>query len=521
MTRKRLWQPSFLILLFSLGGAALAAEETLSLDLGGGVKLELVRITKGKFTQGSPEAEAGRGDDESPREVTLTQDFFLGKYPVTRGQFAEFVKQSRYKTEAESGTSGGFGWDGKALVQRKEYTWRNTGFAQTDEHPVTLVTYRDAEEFLNWASKKSGRKLVLPTEAQWEYACRAGSTTPFAGGETDEQLVDHAWFKANAGDGTRPAAGKPASAWGLFDMSGNAYEWCRDWYAPYPAGPATDPEQTNSGLSDKPRRVLRGGAFHKEARHLRSAARYRNDPQSRNADNGLRVSLAVEVEAVKPISPSEPPIKPSPPATSPVDSAHSHDHAHENPQPAPPKQTAKGTPTWLSGACCCLAVGLAVLFIPIAFFLMRSGGTPATDYTVGRDQPLQPLAPKPQSFTPPPPQTSSPRTRLAADGFWLDVAQLPPGSVVDYSCVVQGTTQFNQMTVTGGVNEMFVYTGGAPSNVQVLGVSPPGGEAGGYPHVNPGRFPISGGVIRPTQTPDPSPPRRDDPEPFSGYPSAY
>lgn len=522
-----------LVLWALLGHRPLAAEETVSLELGSGIKLELVRIAKGTFTQGSPEIEPGRGEDEAQRDVTISKDFFIGKFPVTRGQFAEFVKQTKYKTEAESGPSGGFGWDGKALVQRKEYTWKNPGYSQTDQHPVTLVTYKDAEAFLAWASTKTGRKLTLPTEAQWEYACRAGSTTPFAGGKTADELADIGWFKSNAGDGTRPVGGKAANAWGLFDMSGNAYEWCRDWYAPYPAGPATDPEQTNSGLSDKPRRVLRGGAFHKEARHLRSAARYRNDPQSRNADNGFRVSMAADDSAVKPVPPVEPPVNPSTetppnepsvPTGTPADhdgSQHAQDHAHVNSPQAPPQQATKKSPAWLSGACCCLAVGLALLLIPIAFFMMRSGGTQASDLTVGRDPTFKSSPPMPQAFTPPPPQSNSPGTRLAADGFWLDVSHLAAGSVVSYSCVVQGATQFNQVTVTGGVNEMFVYTGGAPTNVQVLGVSPPGGDAAGYPHVDPTRFPISGGV-RPVIHPhQPTPPRRDDREPFSGYPSAY
>lgn len=516
---------------FSTGGILFAADETVTLDLGSGVKLELIRVSKGTFTQGSPATEPGRGEDETPREVTISKDYFIGKYPVTRGQFAEFVKHTKYKTEAESGPSGGFGWDGKALVQRKEYTWKSPGFPQTDEHPVTLVTYHDAEAFLAWVSKKTGRKLVLPTEAQWEYACRAGTTTPFSGGETERQLAEQAWYKANAGDGTRPVGSKAANAWGLFDMSGNGYEWCRDWYAPYAAGPATDPEQTRSNLSDKPRRVLRGGAFHKEARHCRSAARYRNDPKSRNADNGFRLSMAAS-DAPVGQPPIESPVKPgdtapsiSPPFQPPeIPTTHDGHAEHSAPHAAPPMQTATGTPNWLSGLCCCLAVGLGVLFLPIAYFMMRgSGGAQASDYAVGRDPTIKPPAPAPQVFTPPP-ATGGTRTRLAADGFWLDVSNIAAGSVVDYSCVVQGATQFNQITATGGVNEMFVYTGGTPTNVQVLNVSPPGSEPdSGQFHTGPGIFPISGSTSRPIGPPRTStPPRHDDrTPPFTGYPSAY
>jgi formylglycine-generating enzyme required for sulfatase activity len=138
----------------------------------------------------------------------------------------------------------------------------NPGFAQTSDDPVTLVTYDDAMAFGAWVSQRARRKIGLPTEAQWEYAARAGTTTPYFAGSKEEDELASGWFKKNAGDGTRPVGQKPPNAFGLYDMGGNVSEWCEDVYSSsyYRESPALDPQgPPNSGQDVK--RVIRGGSW--------------------------------------------------------------------------------------------------------------------------------------------------------------------------------------------------------------------------------------------------------------------
>jgi formylglycine-generating enzyme required for sulfatase activity len=499
----RLVLQNSLILLVGLSVLHAESEPTaLHLDLGNGLPLDLGLVHPGTFQQGSPADEPQRAADETARTVTLTRPFYLGKFPVTRGQFARFVSESRYRTEAEAGVSGGFGWDGAKLAQRKEFTWKNPGFAQTDDHPVTLVTFNDARAFLAWLSKKTGRAFSLPSEAQWEYACRAGSTSAFPNGADAAQLDAIAWFRGNSGNGTRPVGAKALNSWELGDLPGNVYEWCEDWYAPYAEGPATDPLQTLSNLSDKPRRVLRGGSWLKDAPACRSAARYRNDPASRNADNGFRV-MTFDLAAAAPIHPLQ--TGNLPPATppefrveadrSPANETRPSDFAAAEADEAPIRPARPLVrPLALVGV---LGVFIAILGA-LGFLAVRAARRFADRGGTG----IMPGESRVRSSG-----SSGPiRTRIVDDGFWIESNMLSDGAILDCRYSAEGQQHQSSVTFNGAPGGQFVFTGSRPSSVAVV--------------VQPGSVPssdLTSAAFLGSQLPVQPPPRQR----FRGDPSAY
>jgi formylglycine-generating enzyme required for sulfatase activity len=156
-------------------------------------------------------------------------------------------------------------------------------------NPVEEVTWNDATEFCKKLSEKTRQAVRLPTEAEWEYACRAGGNTGFSFGDADDRLGDYAWYRANSGDTTHPVAQKKPNAWGLYDMHGNVWEWCADWYGDYPKGAVTDPQGPAAGTA----RVLRGGGWSSDPTYCRSALRRGSSPGRRSGDFGFRVVVSV------------------------------------------------------------------------------------------------------------------------------------------------------------------------------------------------------------------------------------
>jgi formylglycine-generating enzyme required for sulfatase activity len=287
--------------------AQAALPKELVVDLGGGVKMKLVCIPPGKFQMGSPKDEEGRFDDEGPQhEVTLTKAFYLGKFEVTRGQFRKFVEAKDYRTDAEKDGKGAWAYDAasKMIEQRPEYTWRNPGFAQTDDHPVVSVSWNDAKAFCAWLSAKEGKTYRLPTEAEWEYAARAATKTRYHTGDTDASVEGYAnvadakakkvfpnWATFAFDDGytfTAPVGQFKANGFGLHDMIGNASEWCEDGYdgRAYQRGACKDPF-----VAEGARRVRRGGSWLGPPRECRSANRPRVEPAYRSNRIGFRLAL--------------------------------------------------------------------------------------------------------------------------------------------------------------------------------------------------------------------------------------
>ena len=283
-----------------------------------GMKLKLIR--PGTFLMGSPKGAEPAADNEQPQhEVEITKPFYMGVYPVTKGQFAAFVKDSGYQTEAEkNGGALGFQLATAKWESKPEYNWRNPGFPQADDHPVVGVTWNDATAFCAWLSKKEGKDYVLPTEGEWEYACRAGTTTRYWCGDTDASLQGNAnladlslkqecpaveyaapWNDKNPFT-SQVGAFKPNS-WGLYDMAGNVWQWCSDGYDKYADNRIKDPQ----GATDAKERVLRGGSWNDGYQLCQSAFRLHLVPTYRTSDLGFRVALR-QTGATASVSPIEP-----------------------------------------------------------------------------------------------------------------------------------------------------------------------------------------------------------------------
>ncbi len=497
-----------LLLLCLIAGTAksFAADQVLRIDLGEGQVIELVLVKHGSFVQGSPTSEKSREDDELQHKVTLTKDFYISKTPITVGQFRRFVAETKYRTEAESGSSGGFGLVGDKDEQRPELNWKNPGYPITDQHPVSIITVADAIAFNEWLSKKAGRVFQLPSESQWEFACRGGTQTRFYSGDADADLDEIAWYKKNTKT-PMPVAQKKPNSLGLYDMCGNVYQWCGDVYAPYSPQDATDPQNKRPSGNEPVRIVLRGGSFMRDANRCRSAERYRATAGTRHVENGIRiVSIVTEPSSeVAKLLENSPKAKPSEPASNaPANAKPTQGQPQDNApntrqnsntanstsaqQPAPKPEAAAPTsqPESVSGhgnlddshattvhqsnqvsGVSRLGFLCAVFF---AFFLVVVA---AIVGLILFTRPRQPNTAEPPvamggvAFA----QPAGP-IRTANDGFWLHTASYVTGSIVFYHYFTSGLRQDGSVVVNPG-GQQFVYTGNTPVNVAIDRVEEP------------------------------------------------
>jgi formylglycine-generating enzyme required for sulfatase activity len=227
------------------------------------VTLEMVSLPAGEFLMGSPDSDPNAESYEKPPHQVKVNSFAIGKYPVTQAQY-----------QAVMGTN-------------PSHFKNNSWFKNNPQNPVENVSWNDAKAFCQKLSQITGKTYRLPTEAEWEYACRAGTTTRFYFGDDANQLGDYAWYDGNSQDKTHPVGQKKPNAWGLYDMSGNVFEWCEDnWHDSYENAPRDGSAWL---IRDNHFQILRGGSWYDFPNYCRSAYRHNLNRRDFNYDFGFRV----------------------------------------------------------------------------------------------------------------------------------------------------------------------------------------------------------------------------------------
>jgi formylglycine-generating enzyme required for sulfatase activity len=242
----------FLVSLFAITSLIAQAQTTIP------DKPEVILVAGGTFTMGSSVEK-----DETPHSVTLSS-YSIGKYPVTVGQYKKYCTAT-----------------GTAMPAAPSWGWN-------DKHPIVNVNYNDAVAYCNWLGETYNGDWRLPTEAQWEFAARGGNKSNGYTYSGSDDLDEIAWYADNAGGKTQTVGRKKANELGMYDMIGNVWEWCKDWYGDYSSAAQTNPKGATSGTY----RVLRGGSWSRSATYCRVAYRYYFDPSSRISNCGFRVVLS-------------------------------------------------------------------------------------------------------------------------------------------------------------------------------------------------------------------------------------
>ena len=256
------------------------AGERVVVQVAPGVEMAFRWIPAGTFTMGSPDDEQHRFDWEGPQtQVTLTQGFWMGETEVTQAQWRAVMGADPLN----------LAFPGNPNNPMERVSWDDIMGAQVSGRPTPQVG-----SFMARLRERTGLNATLPTEAQWEYACRAGTTTRWSFGDNESALGNKAWYVGNSSARTQPVGQKQANAWGLHDMHGNVNEWCLDWMDAYPGGATDDYSGPSSGTG----RVCRGGSSFLRPRGLRSAGRHWFSPCYRGNFSGFRVVCVPEEEGL-------------------------------------------------------------------------------------------------------------------------------------------------------------------------------------------------------------------------------
>ncbi|MSU56741.1 MAG: formylglycine-generating enzyme family protein [Pedosphaera sp.] len=249
---------------------------------GSEVEYQMVPIPAGEFTMGSPEAEKERKPDEGPQHRVKIAPFWMGKYEVTWDQYLifQYVDDELKLREAHPTDTNVNAISDAVTRPSKPYPDMSFGMGRKAGLPVISMTQHAANKYCHWLSAKTGHFYRLPTEAEWEYACRAGTATTFYFGDDVSKLKDHAWFFDNSDSSYRKVGKKPPNPWGLYDMVGNVSEWVLDQYDPdyYQTFNATGATADAWNRATKPYpHSVRGGSWDDDAPALRSASRGKSD----------------------------------------------------------------------------------------------------------------------------------------------------------------------------------------------------------------------------------------------------
>ena len=258
----------------------------------------MIELPGGAFVMGSPPDEAERSEDEGPQREVSIAAFSIGKYEVTRDEFAQFVAA----TSHDLGTCDLTNMDDAAALvsallsgtleadddtfSEEDANWRHPGFEQGDGHPVVCVSFDDAKAYTAWLSEETGQLYALPTESQWEYAARAGTVSAYPWGDQIGEQNANCDGCADGIEETSAAGAFPPNAFGLHDMQGNVYEWVEDPYTDYSEAPS---DGSASTVGDAAKRIIRGGSWESSGKYLRSAARWEIGRDARNVGIGFRV----------------------------------------------------------------------------------------------------------------------------------------------------------------------------------------------------------------------------------------